>query len=225
MSKKLQQKILEEMIDFCNRRGSRTFQLRDFSAERLPIFKEYLPNNNNVAAKIRQQIQELRKAGAVTFVDGRGTYTLRQIPLLDHEREAIQKAELSNIDDDLQALLKQPQAGRLPKPLKIPQKREHFIETYMRDTGWVRQAKKVYGEHCLVNKCNNTFLKPHGKPYIEVHHIVPLCDGGEDGVWNLSVLCAHHHRMAHYARKSERVELRNDLQKKVTKILDTKRIT
>ncbi len=83
-------------------------------------------------------------------------------------------------------------------------KREVLLETYARNRGWVRLAKKVFGEKCMCQNCNNAFTKKDGKPYIEVHHIVPLHKGGEDGVWNLSVLCAHHHRMAHFARDKDR---------------------
>ena len=57
----------------------------------------------------------------------------------------------------------------------------------------------------------NTFLKEDGSRYIEVHHIVPLHCGGEDGIWNLSVLCAHHHRMAHFAGLRERKQIEIDL--------------
>lgn len=85
-----------------------------------------------------------------------------------------------------------------------PDRREILLETYARDRGWVRLAKRAFGEKCMCQNCNNTFVKNDGKPYIEVHHIVPLHKGGEDGIWNLSVLCAHHHRMAHFARDKER---------------------
>lgn len=59
--------------------------------------------------------------------------------------------------------------------------------------------------------------EPDGTPYIEVHHIIPLCEGAEDGVWNLSVLCAHHHRMAHFADDTSKKQIRNFLQKEVDK--------
>ncbi len=39
--------------------------------------KEMYPRNKHVKAKIRQQMQALRDAGVVEFVDGRGTYRVR----------------------------------------------------------------------------------------------------------------------------------------------------
>ena len=100
-----------------------------------------------------------------------------------------------------------------------PEKREYLIETYARDRGWKSLAKKIFGEHCMLTKCGNTFIKNDGKPYIEVHHIVPLHKGGEDGAWNLSVLCAHHHRMAHFARDEEKDNIKRFLLEKNDEML------
>ena len=126
-----------------------------------------------------------------------------------------------------------PQAGALANEIEsaemrraivresAPEKREYLVETYARDHGWKRLAKKAFGEYCMHAECDNTFIKEDGSRYIEVHHIVPLYKGGEDGVWNLSVLCAHHHRMAHFARKTERDKMRNFLLKKNEKFLSS----
>ena len=65
--------------------------------------------------------------------------------------------------------------------------------------GGLKKQKEKLGLYCLYPKCQNTFNKPNNEPYIEVHHIISLCEGGEDAIWNLSVICAHHHKMAHFA--------------------------
>ena len=88
-----------------------------------------------------------------------------------------------------------------------PDKREHMIETFARDAGWKKLAKQTFGDRCMCQNCTNTFIKENGELYVEVHHIIPLYKGGEDGIWNLSVLCAHHHRMAHFARPQEKSSL------------------
>lgn len=99
------------------------------------------------------------------------------------------------------------------------ERREYLVEIYARDHGWKRIAKKVFGTNCMCNNCRNSFIKEDGTPYIETHHIVSLHEGGEDGIWNLSVLCAHHHRMAHFARKRDRDELRQFLLHKNQEII------
>ena len=75
----------------------------------------------------------------------------------------------------------------------------------------VKLAKEKLGLFCLYPQCHNTFNKNDGKPYIEVHHIVPLHQGGEDGIWNLSVVCAHHHKMAHFADDKTRINIEKKL--------------
>lgn len=38
-----------------------------------------------------------------------------------------------------------------------------------------------------------------GSPYLEVHHIIPLSDGGDDSVANAVALCPNCHRAAHFS--------------------------
>lgn len=140
--------------------------------------EKFSDSNNNVQAKVRQQLQFLRDDGLLNFLDKRGSYTLRGIELLKDEVEDERVVEVSRAE---------------------PQRREYLIETFARNRGWVVEAKNRFGAYCMCSDCKNTFNKPDGKPYIEVHHIIPMADGGEDGLWNLAVLCAHHHKMAHFA--------------------------
>ncbi|MEX2254194.1 MAG: HNH endonuclease signature motif containing protein [Acidimicrobiia bacterium] len=42
--------------------------------------------------------------------------------------------------------------------------------------------------HCRVPGCTNT----HG---LQIHHLVPCCHGGDDGIDNLARVCPYHHRM------------------------------
>lgn len=37
-----------------------------------------------------------------------------------------------------------------------------------------------------------------GTPYLEVHHIIPLSEGGDDTVENALALCPNCHREAHF---------------------------
>ncbi len=134
--------------------------------------------NNHPFDKVRQQLQFLEHKGILTFVDNKGTYTLREPEILLNE---LSEEKVEFIHE------------------KEPDKREYIRETFARDRGWVKEAKEKFGSYCLHPKCANTFNKQDGLPYIEVHHIVPLFEGGEDAVWNLAVVCAHHHKMAHFA--------------------------
>ena len=47
------------------------------------------------------------------------------------------------------------------------------------------------------------FIKLNGLPYLEVHHLKPLRDGGEDTVENVAALCPNCHRRCHYSEDAE----------------------
>ena len=151
--------------------------------KKVGIFSTQYPKNTEIKQKVQQTLQFLRDDKLIYFVDGKGTYTLITSELLKTEAE-----ETENIDFSKEK----------------PEKREYLIETYVRKTKWVKEAKKAYGTDCMYKRCKNTFLRPDGAPYIEVHHIIPLFKGGEELLWNLSVLCAHHHRMAHFSNEQDK---------------------
>jgi len=54
------------------------FTLQDMYAYN-PQLKRKFPKNNNIEAKIRQQLQYLRDDGLIQFVDDRGTYRKRKL--------------------------------------------------------------------------------------------------------------------------------------------------
>jgi len=176
---------------YCSDVGRRTFTLREFLEAVVPDAQQLFPANRNIEAKIRQQLQFLRDEGLLTFVDNRGTYTLRSDFSLPDERNDLGTLDLSR---------------------EPPQRREYLVETFVRTAKWSVLARETFGEFCLYRQCANTFVDDGGRRYIEVHHIIPFCEGGEQALWNLSVLCAHHHRMAHFADRQTREEMRRYLE-------------
>ena len=204
------------VVDFCNKRGLRTFSLKEFKSEYENEIVSFSEENNNPFAKIRQQLQLLRDDEIITFLDNRGTYTLRRPVILKGELE--DDAPIKTDNELSESVSKFDYEGLIQSANKTArlEKREYTHETFARNRGWVKQAKYKFGHHCLYPNCKNSFLKPDGEPYIEVHHIVPLFQGGEDAIWNLSVVCAHHHRVAHFAENI----VKEDLQKLFLGIVD-----
>ena len=186
--------VYQQVIEHCNKQGSRTFSLKDILKEKIDIFSQFRPENKHIQAKIRQQLQYLRDEKLISFLDNSGHYTLRGIDLLEAERDETKTIDLTKEE---------------------PEKREYLVETYVRDVSWAKQAKKRFGDLCLYYNCGNTFFREDGTRYIEVHHIIPLYRGGEDGLWNLSVLCAHHHRMAHYSDRKTQIDIEKFLLREV----------
>ncbi|MGF2410772.1 HNH endonuclease [Ferruginibacter sp.] len=56
---------------------------------------------------------------------------------------------------------------------------------------------------CEKCKCNAPFLRDiDNTPYLEVHHIVTLAEGGDDTIENAIALCPNCHRQAHYGKRN-----------------------
>ena len=77
-------------------------------------------------------------------------------------------------------------------------KTQKVIETFERNRKAVRELKRLY-KTCQITGDDFVFAKANGEPYLEVHHLVPLGEGGSDDPANLVVISAHMHRMLHYA--------------------------
>ena len=77
-------------------------------------------------------------------------------------------------------------------------KTQKVIETFERNRKAVRDLKRLY-KTCQITGDDFIFSKVNGEPYLEVHHLVPLGEGGSDNPTNLVVISAHIHRMLHYA--------------------------
>ncbi len=170
--------VYQQVVAYCNANGSRTFSLGSFFDANVDPFAKAYPGNRHLRQKVCEMLQKLRDEGLISFLGNTGNYTLRGVELLDAE-----KAELDTLD-----ISHEP-----------PRRKEYLVETYVRNVRWARRAREVLGCYCMFDACKNTFKREDGSSYIEVHHIIPLFEGGEDSLVNLSVLCAHHHKMAHFA--------------------------
>ena len=78
---------------------------------------------------------------------------------------------------------------------------------FNRDPNIIAYAKARSGCRCEVPGCVvPLFLKPDGEPYVEVHHIHMLADGGEDTTDNVACLCPSHHREIHFGTRRSELE-------------------
>lgn len=93
------------------------------------------------------------------------------------------------------------------KPIgkKSPQKMARSAEQFIRDPkvkAWVLQNASGKCELCGGAA---PFLDEAGFPFLEVHHIIPLSEGGDDVVTNAVALCPNCHRRCHHG--SDRKEI------------------
>jgi predicted restriction endonuclease len=63
----------------------------------------------------------------------------------------------------------------------------------------VYEALRLAGDSCQGCGGNAPFVrKSDGSPYLEVHHVQPLADGGRDCLSNVVCLCPNCHRQRHF---------------------------
>lgn len=80
-----------------------------------------------------------------------------------------------------------------------PRKIEINTNVFLRNPYIIEQAKRLAGGRC--QDCGNPapFInKNTNDPFLEVHHIVPLSEGGKDILENVVALCPNCHRKRHY---------------------------
>lgn len=91
-----------------------------------------------------------------------------------------------------------------------PPTKNRTITDYVRNSSVVAGALVRAAGGCEMPNCaRETFLRPDGTTFLEVHHITPLAEGGEDTMENAAALCPTCHREFHYGAK--KLELREEL--------------
>ncbi|MEI7795746.1 MAG: HNH endonuclease [Methylococcaceae bacterium] len=86
-----------------------------------------------------------------------------------------------------------------------PKKTEVTSTVYDRNPLVVALAKKLAGGKCQLCKCDAPFENENGVPYLEVHHVKWLSQGGADCIENAVALCPNCHRKMHILNLPEDV--------------------
>lgn len=112
--------------------------------------------------------------------------------------------------EDLEALLEQQieQACRLPHFERqyrssqfpsIPKRRDVIVSVFERNPYVIAEVLYRANGYCELCGAQAPFLrKSDGTPYLEVHHKIPLAEGGNDTTENTVALCPNCHRRVHY---------------------------
>ncbi|QYJ98627.1 HNH endonuclease [Shewanella alkalitolerans] len=85
---------------------------------------------------------------------------------------------------------------------RTPKKLKKIGNVYERDVRVAAQTLLLAGGMCEL--CEKpTFLKTNGKPFLEVHHVLPLSNGGSDTITNTAALCPNCHKELHFGQQSD----------------------
>lgn len=88
---------------------------------------------------------------------------------------------------------------RLRSAGKLPLKENVTVERFVRNPDVVAEVLIRADGRCDECRSAAPFIsRSTNQPYLEVHHVTRLADGGEDTVDNAVALCPNCHRKAHY---------------------------
>jgi 5-methylcytosine-specific restriction protein A len=128
-----------------------------------------------------------------------GSDTAAKLEELIHLEEGTSAPPVVGFEQDvLEALKRKPKQA--PEGQGKPRTREVVSTQYVRDSAvvaWVLQEANGVCECC---QSPAPFVKPTGDPYLEVHHLRRLADGGSDTVSNAAALCPNCHRELHHGQ-------------------------
>ena len=131
-----------------------------------------------------------------------GTDTAARLEELIHREEGRSALPVVAFEQSvLEALKRKPKQA--PAGQIKPKTREVVSTQYVRDpavVAWVLQQANGLCECC---DSPAPFSKPSGDPYLEVHHLRRLADGGSDTVANAVALCPNCHRELHHGQDQE----------------------
>jgi 5-methylcytosine-specific restriction endonuclease McrA len=93
----------------------------------------------------------------------------------------------------------------------VPSRVEVRMMRFERDPRVVAAARRRADGRCESCGCTAPFLDDEGQPFLEVHHVVPLAEGGPDTLANAVALCPNCHRFLHYGPAHARATARECL--------------
>jgi len=108
-------------------------------------------------------------------------------------------------EDTPPALLPLPSPPSAPVGRVKPGQKQVTSTSYQRDAAVV--AWVLHRANGICECCGQPapFIDKNGAPFLEVHHVSPLSEGGEDTPANTAAICPNCHREAHYGERADEV--------------------
>jgi hypothetical protein len=159
---------------------------------------------NEFFDKVRGELQLTELEKEFTRLWGHHEAAAVADPELQHE--ALTKAARALEQNTLSALMSRYDKEMINRP-KRPRANAAIARVFERGALVVAIARLRANYRCEVPGCEHpVFVCADGSTYSEVHHIVPLSEGGEDVLSNVACVCPAHHREAHVGKKARDVE-------------------
>ncbi|MCC6795607.1 MAG: HNH endonuclease [Candidatus Hydrogenedentes bacterium] len=113
---------------------------------------------------------------------------------------------------DLEAVRRKAQRikqwGLQSKPNGVKEPRQVSVQCleYVRDPRVQAWVLAFADGHCELCGTPAPFVDRHGEPFLEVHHVTSLSEGGSDTVENTVALCPNCHRKCHYSARPSAIK-------------------
>lgn len=121
-----------------------------------------------------------------------------------------------NILDQRSKKLEKQHIISIPEGILTPEKTYTSIKKYLRSPevrAWVRRQARGMCEGCD----QKAPFDVEGQPFLEIHHVKHLAEGGSDTISNAVALCPNCHRRAHYS--SDKQDFMSLLYSKITRLI------
>lgn len=139
----------------------------------------------------RQWVSGLKPARNV------GTNVIQTLERLIEESEDQQFGSSAVFDAAVEKLKKSPPSSK-PAGEKKPASIQSTVTQFVRDPEVVVWVLAEAAGVCECCDLSAPFSREDGSPFLEVHHVQRLADGGQDTTENAVALCPNCHRHLHY---------------------------
>ena len=106
-------------------------------------------------------------------------------------------------DSQVQTILTSGNASVIPSGIIQPVQEMRQTTSFVRDPRVKAWVLDNAGDKCEACDKPAPFVTESGRPFLEVHHVLPLADGGSDTVRNVVAICPNCHRAFHHAEDAD----------------------
>ncbi|TPG04040.1 HNH endonuclease [Sphingomonas oligophenolica] len=97
----------------------------------------------------------------------------------------------------------------IAKAMKVsgkPKRRQRTVDDFVRNPWVVAGALQRSEGKCELPTCKHQlFVREDGTNYLEVHHVLPLGEGGDDSLSNAAAICPSCHREQHFGENRQQL--------------------
>ena len=156
--------------------------------------KNQLPTSILTKISDKKPLKPRTRAGGWSEVEDVGFFCALPLVIAE-EQDAILKNEV----ESAMHLSEMELEKRLLRASKVPERINLIVTGFKRNADVIAAVLIKASGICGRCKKNAPFnRKSDGNPFLEVHHIKPLSEGGEDTVENAEAVCPNCHRAAHF---------------------------